>query len=905
MEFYYTQTKDSVYNKDDLSIYYSRQIGANMKNSIQEILQNIVELINAYRSEDSKENIAVYSLKVKKQYELLEHSNLVKDFYNSLSDELKDDPELYILLLSVIYSVVSSKECILQILSILCQDKLGIFNSLFLRSQVEREIFCNSEIENSYCIRRVVNEQLLKRVDRELGLDFKKIPVNERNRKKIVVVTNQLLGDLHAPSRIVKEICASLQKDLGFEVLLIVAFEEFDYKKSEEIWLNPITFNYTKEYNGNFLIEYNHEKIQGYQILIQNNNLEFFKSFMNEIYLLRPYFSWYIGANTLFADLMSTYTTVVAMPCTDGYAISEAQIMLNYMNSGKPEIKEAEAYIKEKGQEIIHMDLAFSYNKSNKTYTRDQFNISEDAFVVTIVGSRLDMEISSEFLDLLHEILLIDKKVCLVFIGIYNAFNSNFQKESDEGRAIYLGYQKDLVDVLAIMDLFINPKRKGAGGGASRALSVGVPVITLDFCDVANATGKEYICNDYKEMLQLVDRYCHDEEFYKKQSELAKSRKAEQYDLAKSLKLVVKEIEDKMYKKAVIILSGYNMRAIIAFMRVCKAQNIPFYIIASSEQDPIFKTQYKENVAYIRNDSDISKLLSIALVIKDKYDLQELIMLPSTEYLNRYLLSNVNEFLKFNIIIPLVDKELYCTISDKSSFYQLCKRYNLTVPTTYKSIEKAEFPCILKPKTYDTYMGKPILLKNNEDYDQLLIENKYDWTIEQYIAGESWYLLFYFMKDGTYSCFSQKNLIQQEAGGSICLALSSDLHKTDICKAYADMFLREGFTGLVMVEVKKSNNNYYMIEANPRLWGPSQLFVDANVPFFEEYLLDMGFRFTNTNKQQLKENVYYYWKNGISNNKNNTYYNYDKKQLKENEQILLNSDIYNRKDTEKLFEGGI
>lgn len=356
--------------------------------------------------------------------------------------------------------------------------------------------------------------------------------------------------------------------------------------------------------------------------------------------------------------------------------------------------------------------------------------------------------------------------------------------------------------------------------------------------------------------------------------------------------------------KAIIILSGYNLRAIIAFIRVCMENDIPFYIIASSEQDPIFRTQYKEHVAYTRKSKELSNLVSIILTIKDKYNKEDLFVLPSTEYLNRYLISNVDKFRKHNIHIPLVNKELYCTISDKSSFYELCRKYKLVVPESYKTIENAIFPCILKPRTYESYMGKPILLENKEDYYRLVNVNDKDWSIEQYIIGESWYLLYYFKKDGSYDCFSQKNLIQQEAGGSICLAVSSNLHKTEICKAYAEMFLLEDFKGLVMVELKKSNDKYYMIEANPRLWGPSQLIVDANVPFFEEYLMDMGFD-VEVDKGTIKNNIYYFWKNGISSNNRNMYYGYDDRKLKKDQKEILNYDIYHRKDTEKLFKEGI
>ena len=43
-----------------------------------------------------------------------------------------------------------------------------------------------------------------------------------------------------------------------------------------------------------------------------------------------------------------------------------------------------------------------------------------------------------------------------------------------------------------------------------------------------------------------------------------------------------------------------------------------------------------------------------------------------------------------------------------------------------------------------------------------------------------------------------------------------------------------------MVEVKHLSNKNYMIEANPRFWGPSQLFVDAGINLFEAFLVDNG-----------------------------------------------------------------
>ena len=54
------------------------------------------------------------------------------------------------------------------------------------------------------------------------------------------------------------------------------------------------------------------------------------------------------------------------------------------------------------------------------------------------------------------------------------------------------------------------------------------------------------------------------------------------------------------------------------------------------------------------------------------------------------------------------------------------------------------------------------------------------------------------------------------------------------------MLIQIGYYGLIMIEVKIQDGEYYMIEANPRLWGPSQLILDAGMDLFHRFALDNG-----------------------------------------------------------------
>lgn len=361
-------------------------------------------------------------------------------------------------------------------------------------------------------------------------------------------------------------------------------------------------------------------------------------------------------------------------------------------------------------------------------------------------------------------------------------------------------------------------------------------------------------------------------------------------------------------KKGIIVFSGYNKRAIISFCRVCIKYNIPIFIV-SSKNDEIYNTDYRKFVVFERKDNnlDISLIKKIKQILNNKYDIDEYIVIPSTEYINRFLLDNRIELKHMMIEVPLVNRELYVKISDKYSFGEVCNYYDIDTPKVIKYESVKSFPVVLKPKKYISTDGKifsPQIIKNNyELYESTNYINKDDFYIQEFINGESYYLLYYFSKCGKVISFSQRNLLQQDCGKSIIASKVANLHKENISSRFIKLFKDMNYTGLVMVEVRKCNDKYYMIEANPRLWGPSQLFIDANVPLFENYLLDMGFDIEIPNKI-INPNALYFWYGGIKElerekRKLIKYYSEEEYifELKE----YLKHDIYKREDTIKIL----
>jgi predicted ATP-grasp superfamily ATP-dependent carboligase len=363
--------------------------------------------------------------------------------------------------------------------------------------------------------------------------------------------------------------------------------------------------------------------------------------------------------------------------------------------------------------------------------------------------------------------------------------------------------------------------------------------------------------------------------------------------------------------KLVTIFSGYNDRAVVSFLRTLEKNKIDYAIIARDKKDLIFKTVYSDKIVLIRQNRylDLDLISQYIKIIRNKLRVAQCFIAPSTEALNRFLQKERAELEKMNVIVPLVDADTYVSVSDKKMFGEICRKNGILVPNEYESIADTTFPFVAKPRKYITPNGSiytPLLIFNDKQKLSFLEEcDPSDFYFQEYVEGRSIYLLYYFHRNGRLFKFSQENIIQQPDGKSIVAAVSSDFHNTAESVKYEQLFRRIGFYGLVMVELKANEEGNLMIEANPRFWGPSQLFVDAGMNFFEAFLHDYDFMNiapTFRNPQKTK----YFWFGGVQNT-----YHYNKKLSfhKRTEMdflMYLNAwirhDVYKRPDTLEVFK---
>jgi hypothetical protein len=367
----------------------------------------------------------------------------------------------------------------------------------------------------------------------------------------------------------------------------------------------------------------------------------------------------------------------------------------------------------------------------------------------------------------------------------------------------------------------------------------------------------------------------------------------------------------------IVAFTGYNTRAVVAFCRFLKLRGLQAHLIARDVADPIFLTDFRDWVFLIRDSADmqIAKCLEYFSAVKNDISCANLLVLPTSEYLNRFFLAHRPEIRQVGVDIPLVDIRLYRDISDKYSFRTICRSNGLNTPKALAGGEKS-FPFVAKKTSYESGSGlraKPYLIFNDADYQVFCRDEPAGgFFFEEYVSGDSHYLLYHISKSGSVLGYSQKNLIQQADGKSIIAACSSDAHTCAIGEQYANLLVSLGFHGLVMIEVRKSSGQYFMIEANPRFWGPLQFVVDNYPGLLEQFLRDQGIQFASSGPAGTLTRMTpkgYFWYGGYVGdklaNRKPSFHGYSQEMMDDELHHWLASDVFLQEDTVRLFRAEI
>lgn len=150
-------------------------------------------------------------------------------------------------------------------------------------------------------------------------------------------------------------------------------------------------------------------------------------------------------------------------------------------------------------------------------YSRKQFNLEEDLFIIVSVGNNINT-FSNKFIDLMCNYMKKNSRLCWIFIGT-NGPNYIHQKYFDliESRQIIEhGYEKDLYAFYSICNVFLRGDNTGGSGATAIAAMRKLPIVMKkNICDPSRWLGIDYskITND-EEIIAEINKLYNNSYYY-------------------------------------------------------------------------------------------------------------------------------------------------------------------------------------------------------------------------------------------------------------------------------------------------------------------------------------------------------------------------------------------------------
>lgn len=193
---------------------------------------------------------------------------------------------------------------------------------------------------------------------------------------------------------------------------------------------------------------------------------------------------------------------------------------------------------------VIESIFTSSLKPQTEHIARKDIGVEKDNFLLVTVGARLNNEITDEFLSLLNDCMKPDMK--WIILGSFSKCNEYLEKYPIlKQQTINLGFCNDILSRMELCDLYVNPTRRGGGTSCVEAMYKSVPVVTVNFGDVATNVGEDFCVADYSEMKQKIEQYYLDKNYYISMQKKALQRVEILLDTDKEFVRIIQEMEKR------------------------------------------------------------------------------------------------------------------------------------------------------------------------------------------------------------------------------------------------------------------------------------------------------------------------------------------------------------------------
>jgi predicted ATP-grasp superfamily ATP-dependent carboligase len=248
--------------------------------------------------------------------------------------------------------------------------------------------------------------------------------------------------------------------------------------------------------------------------------------------------------------------------------------------------------------------------------------------------------------------------------------------------------------------------------------------------------------------------------------------------------------------------------------------------------------------------------------ISEKYKHEDIVFIPVEEETTLMFLKYINKFGERNFKFYLPDLKFFNLSRNKNELNIFCEKNEIPCPKSISEKDfyskKFDFPIIVKPKNGSGSNGISFV-HNNQHLDNININFERDFIQELLPNAKNVEAGFYLCEKGEIiSFYSHKRIRTYPETGGVTVFSEFKIDKK-IRQSGAKIIKKLNWSGLLMIEYifDKRDNQYKLIEINPRLWGSILLSEFSGANFLKSYV-NSSLNIKNININY-KKNIYIRW----------------------------------------------
>lgn len=517
---------------------------------IEDLVNSFKESLYDAEKREQNARIIVYSLTILPEDQAEELKTSLVEGALKLIESGEVDIYTEIWIYSFLIQIYKDKNLVRKFISRVKENEgMSWQQKIFVYWQIHHYLFVTPEAtdEDTLIYNWRLMEEAFRITKKSFGLPAVKIEGKDLNDDYAVVIIEQFLAVQHGPTKTVLDRCAVLQKELNKKVILINTAECMSVTGVVPYY-DYCVGGYNESFLNDETVEWKGETISFYQC---NRNMPDFlelRQLLNMILNIKPSIVVLVGGPSVLASLVNEYIPVFSVGLTQSGIVPS---MASFMAVEERLLDKCGSIVEKMGRDkncLIPGRFTFSLKPQTESHTREEFGIKEDEYVIAVIGTRLDEEITDSFMEMFEHIVF--DKMRILIMGHCTRMDEILRKHPSVSDYIqYLGQCNDILSMLELCDIYVNPHRSGGATSAVEAMFKGKPVLTTDFGDVRGVVDEEFSYTSYEEMEKAIIDLYSNKDLYEKQSEHAKKLAEIDMDSPTEFKKMLKVYDERKLSK--------------------------------------------------------------------------------------------------------------------------------------------------------------------------------------------------------------------------------------------------------------------------------------------------------------------------------------------------------------------